>query len=110
MRCRSCLHVLCLTEILTAECVWVLQLPQDFTQLFDNELFKFDTNLIPDAVRERTHAHLSLHGLLLIVDSLQVALRKLLRMGEKPLDLITPQLELVQPALTPAVFPGNHLL
>ena len=37
----------------------VLQLPQDFTQLFDNELFKFDTNLIPDAVRERTHAHLS---------------------------------------------------
>jgi len=59
------------------------ELPQDFTQLFDDELFKFDTNLIPEAV----------------------ALRKLLRMGEKPLDLITPQFELVQPALTPAVFP-----
>ena len=55
-------------------------------------------------------SHFPLHGMLLIGDSLQVALRKLLRMGEKPLDLITPQFELVQPALTPAIFPGNHLL
>lgn len=26
-------------------------LPRDFTQLFDDNLFKFDTNLIPEAVR-----------------------------------------------------------
>eukprot|EP00656_Telonema_subtile_P049610 TRINITY_DN6201_c0_g1_i4.p1 TRINITY_DN6201_c0_g1~~TRINITY_DN6201_c0_g1_i4.p1 ORF type:complete len:443 (+),score=128.94 TRINITY_DN6201_c0_g1_i4:248-1576(+) len=60
------------------------ELPPDFTSLFDEELFKFDTNLIPEAV----------------------ALRKRLNMGEKPLDLITPQFELVQPPLSPAVFPA----
>ncbi|RHY27196.1 hypothetical protein DYB32_006971 [Aphanomyces invadans] len=57
------------------------ELPKDFTKLFDNTLFKFDTSLIPDAV----------------------ALFKELGVKHEPLSLIPPQTPL--PPLKPAVFP-----
>eukprot|EP00747_Dinoflagellata_sp_TGD_P164082 gnl/TRDRNA2_/TRDRNA2_183525_c0_seq1.p1 gnl/TRDRNA2_/TRDRNA2_183525_c0~~gnl/TRDRNA2_/TRDRNA2_183525_c0_seq1.p1 ORF type:complete len:455 (-),score=109.96 gnl/TRDRNA2_/TRDRNA2_183525_c0_seq1:98-1462(-) len=58
-------------------------LPRDFTQLFDESLFKFDTDLIPEAVR--------------LYDQLGVK--------HEPLTLIPPQFETPMPALQPAVFP-----
>ncbi|KAG9412115.1 Intraflagellar transport protein 52 [Aphanomyces cochlioides] len=59
------------------------ELPKDFTKLFDNTLFKFDTSLIPDAV----------------------ALFKELGVKHEPLSLIPPQFETPLPPLKPAVFP-----
>mmetsp|Transcript_55000 Transcript_55000/g.128631 ORF Transcript_55000/g.128631 Transcript_55000/m.128631 type:complete len:445 (-) Transcript_55000:61-1395(-) len=58
-------------------------LPRDFTQLFDDSLFKFDTDLIPEAVK--------------LYDQLGVK--------HEPLTLIPPQFETPMPALQPAVFP-----
>jgi len=58
-------------------------LPKDFTQLFDDTLFKFDTNLIPEAV----------------------ALYAQLNVKHEPLSLIPPQFETPLPPLQPAVFP-----
>lgn len=58
-------------------------LPRDFTQLFDDSLFKFDTNLIPEAVK----------------------LYQQLGVKHEPLTLIPPQFETPMPALQPAVFP-----
>ncbi|KDO28940.1 hypothetical protein SPRG_05813 [Saprolegnia parasitica CBS 223.65] len=59
------------------------ELPKDFTKLFDNSLFKFDTSLIPEAV----------------------ALFKELGVKHEPLTLIPPQFECPLPPLKPAVFP-----
>lgn len=58
-------------------------LPKDFTQLFDDTLFKFDTNLIPEAVQ----------------------LYEQLNVKHEPLSLIPPQFETPLPPLQPAVFP-----
>jgi len=58
-------------------------LPRDFTQLFDDSLFKFDTDLIPEGVK--------LYG--------QLGVK------HEPLTLIPPQFETPMPALQPAVFP-----
>jgi intraflagellar transport protein 52 len=59
------------------------ELPKDFTRLFDSNLFKFDTNLIPEAV----------------------SLYKDLGVKHEPLSLIPPQFETPLPPLKPAVFP-----
>eukprot|EP00927_Polykrikos_kofoidii_P027243 TRINITY_DN24043_c0_g1_i1.p1 TRINITY_DN24043_c0_g1~~TRINITY_DN24043_c0_g1_i1.p1 ORF type:complete len:450 (-),score=108.27 TRINITY_DN24043_c0_g1_i1:43-1392(-) len=70
MNLRSCLHE---NEAL----------PNDFTQLFDDTLFKFDTDLIPEGVK----------------------LYEQLGVKHEPLTLIPPQFETPMPALQPAVFP-----
>lgn len=58
-------------------------LPRDFTQLFDETLFKFDMDLVPEAVKLYGH----------------------LGVKHEPLTLIPPQFETPMPALCPAVFP-----
>ena len=58
------------------------EMPADFTQLFDAQLFRFDTKLIPDAI----------------------ALYKQLRVHHTPLSLIAPQFEVPLPAFQPAIF------
>jgi len=58
-------------------------LPRDFTRLFDESLFKFDTDLIPEGVKLYTQ----------------------LGVKHEPLTLIPPQFETPMPALQPAVFP-----
>jgi intraflagellar transport protein 52 len=58
-------------------------LPGEFMQLFDNSLFKFDVNLIPETV--------GLYGTL--------------GMKHEPLGLIPPQFECPLPPFQPAVFP-----
>lgn len=58
------------------------ELPVDFTQLFDHSLFKYDTNIIPEAVK----------------------LYEKLHVKHEPLSLIPPQFEVPLPALQPAVF------
>merc|ERR1719265_2615488 len=57
-------------------------LPRDFTQLFDDSLFKFDTDLIPEGVK----------------------LYQQLGVKHEPLTLIHPQFETPMPALQPAVY------
>ncbi len=59
------------------------EIPQDFMQLFDDQLFKFDTNLIPEVK----------------------ALYEQLGVKKEPLGLIPPQFETPLPPLQPAVFP-----
>ena len=59
------------------------ELPKDFTRLFDNSMFAFDTLLIPEAVK----------------------LYKTLGVPHEPLTLIPPQFECPLPKLSPAVFP-----
>eukprot|EP00921_Rhytidocystis_pertsovi_P004592 GHVQ01007969.1.p1 GENE.GHVQ01007969.1~~GHVQ01007969.1.p1 ORF type:complete len:223 (-),score=36.19 GHVQ01007969.1:413-1081(-) len=58
-------------------------LPRDFTLLFDDTLFKFDTSLIPDVLK--CYADLQLK--------------------DEPLSLIPPQFETPVPPLQPAVYP-----
>jgi len=58
-------------------------LPRDFTQLFDDSLFKFDTDLIPEGVKLYNH----------------------LGVKHEPLTLIPPQFETPMPSLQPAPFP-----
>lgn len=60
-------------------------LPRDFTQLFNTHLFKFDTNLIPEAVE--------------LYNELQVK--------HDTLTLIPPQFETPMPPLKPATFPPS---
>lgn len=66
---------------------WQLQegeeIPRDWTTLFDDMLFKFDTSLIPEAIS--------------LYDKLNVK--------KSPLSLIPPQFETPLPPLQPAVFP-----
>merc|ERR1712100_716190 len=57
--------------------------PRDFTKLFDDKLFKFDTNLIPEAYE----------------------LYQQTRVPKAPLTLIQPQFEVPLPPLNAAVFP-----
>jgi len=57
--------------------------PRDFTKLFDDKLFKFDTNLIPEAYDLYTKT----------------------RVPKAPLTLIQPQFEVPLPPLQAAVFP-----
>eukprot|EP00397_Hematodinium_sp_SG-2012_P039940 GEMP01043688.1.p1 GENE.GEMP01043688.1~~GEMP01043688.1.p1 ORF type:complete len:441 (+),score=83.33 GEMP01043688.1:54-1376(+) len=57
-------------------------LPRDFTLLFDDTLFKFDTNLIPESIK----------------------LYQELGVRHEPLTLIPPQFETPLPPLQPAVF------
>jgi len=57
--------------------------PRDFTKLFDDKLFKFDTNLIPEAYELYTKT----------------------RVPKAPLTLIQPQFEVPLPPLNAAVFP-----
>mmetsp|Transcript_21162 Transcript_21162/g.46315 ORF Transcript_21162/g.46315 Transcript_21162/m.46315 type:complete len:474 (-) Transcript_21162:547-1968(-) len=59
------------------------EIPRDWTTLFDDGLFKFDTSLIPEAV----------------------ALYEKLNVKKAPLSLIPPQFETPLPPLQPAVFP-----
>jgi intraflagellar transport protein 52 len=59
------------------------ELPKDFQKLFNDTLFKFDTDLIPEAV----------------------ALYSQLGVKHEPLSLIPPQFESPLPPLNPAVFP-----
>lgn len=59
------------------------ELPKDFTTLFDLDLFKFDTRLIPKALK----------------------LYEDVRLKHEPLTLIQPNFETPLPALQPAVFP-----
>ena len=54
----------------------------DFNQLFDHSLFKYDTKLIPEAVK--------------LYDKLHIK--------HEPLSLIPPQFEVPLPSLQPAVF------
>lgn len=61
------------------------QLPRDFTQLFDSTLFRFDMDLVPEAVK----------------------LYEQLGVKHEPLTLIPPQFETPMPALQPAVFPPS---
>lgn len=58
------------------------ELPRDFTTLFRDNLFKFDTNLVPEAV----------------------AMYSKLGVRHQPLTLIAPQFETPLPPLQPAVF------
>ncbi|OAJ36371.1 hypothetical protein BDEG_20550 [Batrachochytrium dendrobatidis JEL423] len=59
------------------------ELPKDFSTMFDMKLFKFDTSLVPTAVRLYSQMNIK-HG---------------------PLTLIQPQFETPLPPLIPAVFP-----
>jgi len=59
------------------------QLPRDFTQLFDDTLFKFSMELVPEAIQLYTQ----------------------LGVKHEPLTLIPPQFETPMPPLQPAVFP-----
>ncbi|KAJ3130137.1 Intraflagellar transport protein 52 [Nowakowskiella sp. JEL0407] len=59
------------------------ELPKDFTTLFDLGLFKFDTSLIPDAIKLYTQ----------------------LQLKHETLALIQPQFETPLPQLQPATFP-----
>lgn len=59
------------------------ELPKDFTKLFDNSMFSFDSNLIPQAVK----------------------LYDVLGVPHGALTLIPPQFECPLPQLAPAVFP-----
>lgn len=59
------------------------ELPRDFTKLFDTDLFKYDTALIPECVQ----------------------LHKTFNIEPAPLTLIPPQFEVPLPPLKPAVFP-----
>lgn len=61
------------------------EVSKDFTTLFDDQLFKFDTSLIPEAVR----------------------LYEQLDVKHEPLSLIPPQFEHPLPPLSPAVFPPS---
>ena len=59
------------------------ELPKDFSALFDDTLFKFDTKLIPEAIK----------------------LYEQLDVKHEPLTLIPPSFETPLPELLPAVFP-----
>ena len=59
------------------------ELPKDFTTLFNEKLFKFDTDMIPDTLE----------------------LYKQLNVKHEPLTLIPPKFETPMPALMAAVFP-----
>src|SRR3546814_82212 len=59
------------------------ELPSDFTKLFNDMMFKFDTNLIPEAIQ----------------------LYKALGVKHEPLTLIPPQFECPLPRMAPAVWP-----
>lgn len=58
-------------------------MPRDFTTLFHNKLYKFDTDLIPEAIKLYTT----------------------LGVKHEPLTLIPPQFETPMPGLQAAVFP-----
>ncbi|CAE7838114.1 Ift52, partial [Symbiodinium sp. KB8] len=58
-------------------------LPKDFTQLFEDKLFKFDMDLVPEVIQ----------------------LYEELNVKHEPLTLIPPQFEAPLPPLAPAVFP-----
>jgi intraflagellar transport protein 52 len=59
------------------------ELPRDFTTLFDDTLFRFDTSQIPDSIQ----------------------LYEQLNVKHEPLSLIPPQFETPLPPLEPGVFP-----
>ncbi len=59
------------------------EVPRDWTTMYDDSLFKFNTSLIPEAV----------------------ALYEKLSVKKAPLTLIPPQFETPLPPLQPAVFP-----
>eukprot|EP00727_Mastigamoeba_balamuthi_P004639 m51a1_g14173 putative intraflagellar transport protein 52 homolog (456) ;mRNA; r:26028-27781 len=61
------------------------ELPSDFTDLFDDSLYKMDTGLVTDSI----------------------ALYKKLNVEHEPLSLIPPQFEAPLPPLQPAVFPPS---
>jgi intraflagellar transport protein 52 len=60
-------------------------LPKDFTLMFNNDLFKFDINLVPEAIK----------------------LFKQMDVKHEPLTLIPPTFETPMPSLEPAVFPPS---
>jgi intraflagellar transport protein 52 len=62
------------------------ELPRDFTQLFETDMFKFDTNLIPEVVA--AHEHLGVK--------------------HEPLTLIHPEFQAPLPPRLPATFDPTH--
>lgn len=84
-------HFLPDTKSLADRCKPCLQegeeLPKDFNRLFVSDVFKFDTNLIPEAIK--------LYGKLGVKHS--------------PLTLIPPSFETPLPPLTPAVYPCSFI-
>ncbi|CAD7962465.1 unnamed protein product [Amoebophrya sp. A25] len=80
-------HFLPHTQLLAESLKSCLQegnvIPRDFTEMFDDRLFKFDTSLIPEAIR----------------------LFQTLAVKHEPLTLIPPEFETPLPPLRPAVFP-----
>lgn len=60
-------------------------MPKDFTLLFNQDLFKFDTNLVPEAIK--------------LFPEMDVK--------HEPLTLIPPTFETPMPSLEPAVFPPS---
>lgn len=61
------------------------ELPKDFTILFSQDLFRFDTNLVPEAI----------------------LMYKKMDVVKEPLTLIPPTFETPMPQLEPAVFPPS---
>lgn len=61
------------------------EIPQDFTKLFDTQLFEMRNNLLPRVIRTYEQIHIK----------------------HEPLRLITPQFETPLPSLQPAVFPPS---
>ncbi|XP_031570684.1 intraflagellar transport protein 52 homolog [Actinia tenebrosa] len=59
------------------------EIPRDFSKMFDNELYKLDTSVVPDVIKSFEELHVK----------------------HEPLQLITPQFETPLPPLQPAVFP-----
>ncbi|CAD7958571.1 unnamed protein product [Amoebophrya sp. A120] len=80
-------HFLPHTQLLAESLKSCLQegnvIPRDFTEMFDDRLFKFDTSLIPEAIR----------------------LYQTLGVKHEALTLIPPEFETPLPQLRPAVFP-----
>ncbi|KAJ3041030.1 Intraflagellar transport protein 52 [Rhizophlyctis rosea] len=76
------------------------ELPKDFTTLFDVDLFRFDTSLIPQAVQLYEVEDEILEKETLTCSNLQD-----MHMKHEPLTLIQPQFETPLPPLQPAVFP-----
>ncbi|KAK3710183.1 hypothetical protein QZH41_010581 [Actinostola sp. cb2023] len=59
------------------------EIPRDFSKMFDNELYRLDTGVVPGVIKAFEELHVR----------------------HEPLQLITPQFETPLPPLQPAVFP-----
>jgi intraflagellar transport protein 52 len=86
-------------------------LPKDFTTLFDLNLFKFDTSLIPEAIKLYEVSKIKFFSFHknVILQSINITtiicFFQEVRLKHEPLSLIQPQFETPLPPLQPAVFP-----